>query len=901
MSAPDSDPLPPDGGSPKESDDAFPPRWQAAWRWGAPGLTLAALLLLAWNCAFNPEIRFLMPGSGQWIVYPLPATARNFPGFELVGTFRRCFVLPEKPPAALLSWRAMTNGEVRLNNVLIPPAAASSGNWKSTSQTEVGRFLRQGSNEISVTVMNRSGPPALSLELKAGSFRLASDESWEVSVSGSDWRAAQAASETPKAGKGNDLSLLETTNGAWQRCWPWLCVFTAISVCGVALWQFYIGRIRSSGSGSTVSKAILALLAAAWTVLFLHNFPLIPPAAGFDGPLHLEYARFIQDHRRLPSADQGREMFQAPLYYVISAKLLELVGRNGYELSGLMVLRFLSLAIGAANLALIFAGLRLLFPGDWKKPLAGLLLAAFLPAHLFLLHYTTNETLAAMFVTASLCVGLHLLRLGKPWRGWYGVLGIVLGLALLSKASAVLVVPVILGALALKLGLCRERRIGVWLGCIGAPLLLCLLVGGWYYLRLWRDYGSPFIGNWDPKLGTSWWQAKGFQTPGYFFAFGDSLTRPFFSGLHSFWDGLYSTLWGDGLVSGRNNVWSRSPWNYDFMAVGFILALFPTALVLTGLVRALAGCFRAAHPAWLLLLGCGWLFAFAILAMCLRVPSYAQTKAFYAIPVLLPFGALGALGFEFWADRGKVTRYVLEAALGLWLLNVYASFWIKPHAIQTELASAIAASACLKGDSTEPYLHFLKRHADNSAAIIRLASLESGKNPDQAVKRLEQALKKNPANGGIEAFLARNLALCGRLDEAVAHARRAVELAPEDEIASKTWCMLSLRRKDYEEAVTAGREALSLDPTDLAVQGNLGVALMNLRQFPEATSHFSAVADAKPTWAEMQFCLGLCLLHQPGKRDEGLDHLKEAARLNPANAAWQTALQNALKDNGGWP
>src|SRR5271170_5706572 len=129
------------------------------------------------------------------------------------------------------------------------------------------------------------------------------------------------------------------------------------------------------------------------------------------------------------------------------------------------------------------------------------------------------------------------------------------------------------------------------------------------------------------------------------------------------------------------------------MTVGFVLALIPTALVLTGLIRALAGCFRAATLPWLLLLGVLWIFAFAILDMSLRVPSYAQTKAFYGLPVLLPFSALGALGFEFWAGRGKVARYVLGVACGVWLVNVYASFWIKPHIVQNELASAISASA----------------------------------------------------------------------------------------------------------------------------------------------------------------------------------------------------------------
>ena len=875
--------------------DSLPPRWQTAWRWAAPGLTLAALALLAWNCAFNPNVRCLTPGPGQWIVYPLPPVGHPFSGFELAGTFRRAFVLPEKPAAARLSWRCFTNGEVTVNNTLIPPSGAASANWKTTTRADIAPFLRPGTNEISVKVMNFLGPPALSLELQSGNFRLASDETWQVSVSGSDWRAARAAPATPRPGKGNELALLETTGGALRRCWPWLCLFAGLAIAGAALRQWRLGGATASGPAAPFPKMTLVLLASVWALLFLHNFPLVPAASGFDAPQHLEYVSWLQDHQRRQDPWQAWEMVQPPLYYIICARFLALARCQAFAPSGMLALRFLGLAIGAANVALVFAGLRLVFPGDWRKPLAGLVLAAFLPAQLCLLHYTTNEILSAMFVTAALCVALLLLRPGQPAWGWYGLLGIVLGLALLSKASAVLAMPVILGVLALKLALRRERSAQAWLAALGLPLLICLALSAWHYVELWRQYGNPLTGGWDPKVVAPWWQTKGFQTPGYYFSFGDAFTRPFFSGLRSFWDAFYTTLWGDGLLGGKIDVWGRPPWNYDLMAAGFLLALAPTALVLTGLARALARCLRAADLGWLLLLGCGWLFAFAIVAMSLKAPSYSHTKAFFALPALLPFCALGALGFDFWAGRGRVARHILAVALGFWLINLYASFWIRPRAERTELASAIAASVYLKADPTEAFLKVLNHYPGNSQAALWLASIEAQKHPEQAVKRLEQALRRDPAGAWIEFSLARDLAACGRLDEALVHAQHALELAPEDEGIAQGCCLLELRRKNHPAAVAAGRYALGLNPTDLGTHFNLGLALMNLRQIPEAISHFSAVADANPAWADAQFCLGLCLLDQPGGRDEGLNHLRQAVRLNPANTAWQAALQNALQ------
>jgi Flp pilus assembly protein TadD len=473
-------------------------------------------------------------------------------------------------------------------------------------------------------------------------------------------------------------------------------------------------------------------------------------------------------------------------------------------------------------------------------------------------------------------------------------LGVVLGLALLSKVSALLAVPVVLGVLILNLILRRVQVPQVWVDAAGTPLLICLFLGGWHYMILWHDFGSPFTGNWNPKVFISWWQAKGFQTPGYYFAFGHALTRPFCSGLHSFWDGFYSTLWGDGLMGGHVNLSGRPPWNYDLMTAGFVLALVPTALVLTGLWRAVVECFRAITLPWVMLLTVLGLYAVAVLGMSSNVPSYAQTKAFYGLPALLPFCALGALGFEYWSGRGKVTRYALWVAFGIWVVNVYASFWIRPHTAESELASALSRES-LKEDPTEALLNIVKKRPDDIQATIWLAAAESKTNSEDAVKRLEQLLKDNPNSAPLESALARSLGYCDRLDEALIHVKRSVELSSEDAGAFQTWCALAVRHKDYQEAVTAARSALGLNPADLETRMNLGLALMNLRQIPEAGSHFLAIVNFQPSRADAQFNLGRCLLEQPGKRGEGLDHLQEAVRLEPTNTVWEAELKKDSK------
>ncbi len=71
-------------------------------------------------------------------------------------------------------------------------------------------------------------------------------------------------------------------------------------------------------------------------------------------------------------------------------------------------------------------------------------------------------------------------------------------------------------------------------------------------------------------------------------------------------------------------------------------------------------------------------------------------------------------------------------------------------------------------------------------------------------------------------------------------------LSPEDEFAAQTLSSVDLLRKDYERAETDARRALALNPTDPRTHANLGIALMKLRQVPEAISQFQTALAAKP-------------------------------------------------------
>src|SRR5206468_1216831 len=115
--------------------------------------------------------------------------------------------------------------------------------------------------------------------------------------------------------------------------------------------------------------------------------------------------------------------------------------------------RLLTTLIGAAGLALIWALVGVLYPGDRWLRIAATALAAFLPMRLALAAAVSNDLLLEALFTASLLVMALMIRRGYTHRRAC-TLGAAIGAALLTKTTAVLLVP---PALITLLLVCRRR------------------------------------------------------------------------------------------------------------------------------------------------------------------------------------------------------------------------------------------------------------------------------------------------------------------------------------------------------------------------------------------------------------------------------------------------------------
>jgi tetratricopeptide (TPR) repeat protein len=862
------------------------------------GAVAAALVGLGWFAWRSPHSRFLPPDpAAEWVHYPVAPQVAGSLRYQQHAEFRHTVTLAEAPTWARLRVRAFRACSVRLNgrDVDLPTAQR----WKQVRTCDVATLLRAGTNDVRAVVLNDVGPPVLWLSLEGPGWSVRSDGDWQVSLDGAAECPAHPARQPLPIRPGSGAAGCLRTVPSFRARLPTLLLLAGLSAAALLLIHFAARRGLSPRLfGHRLSPLAAATLGAGllWVALFANNtfrVPLYP--CGFDVASHLKYVQFLLDHGTLPLADEGWEMHQPPLFYVLAACLLRLGGLSTADEGAVAILRLLGLAAGLAQVLLLAGCLGLLFPGQPRRQIVGLALAAFLPAQLYTCHYVTNEWLLTTLGTAALYLGLRACQDERPVPARQALLGLCLGAALLTKVTAVVVAGVVLIVLAGRLLVRRERRPGAWLCGVGLPLLVAALVSGWHYARVWARFGTPLVGNFDPASGFRWWQPPGYGTLAFLGRFGRALTEPFFSALYGLPDGLYSTLWGDGLCGGAGAWPNRRPWNYELMAAGYLLALLPTLAVVLGLTVALGQLLRRPRPEWFLVFGVAGGLAVAVLYQFVRYPYYGHGRASYLLTGMLPLCAFGAVGLDGLARLGRAPAAVLVVLLGTWAGTAYASFWIDPAGPVTQnWAGAEALHAGYYRLARARFRQALEADPHSVPARVNLARalLPTG-DTFEARRVIEEVQRDAPDEPDALLVLAAVRQAGGRVGDSVAPLRRAGELAPDHPLVYPMLGGALLELKRDEEATAAYRQALRVEPWNPAHHANLGLLLARTGRTEEALAQYRLAADIypdNPDWLADQAWI-LATQEDPRFRDseEALRLAEEACRRTEYRSA--SALQ----------
>jgi tetratricopeptide (TPR) repeat protein len=825
---------------------------------------------LWWTLARDPESAFLTErGSARWIVHAMPPRIEPRPAVPLDATFEREFALAAVAADAALALRASGRFELAINGRDVPLPPRDPRRWKRPREIDVADWLRAGRNRISVTVRNDRGPPALWLRLRSGATRLRTDASWRSSLMGSTQRPVRLASAAldatridPEVRAGAPLTALRARAPTLISA----ALLSALGIAGLGALAGWLRRRRGDADRILVTLGFGSIVALQ-ALLYWNDAPSLAPSDGFDALGHLEYVQLVLDRGALPRPDEGWSTFHPPLYYALSALVLKLAGTTTRDDAGLFALRIQNLTLAVGHLLLLLGSIRLALAARPRAQLVAALLAGFLPMHLYLFQFVGNEGLAAMLCSASIFLGLRLLRAPRPSMAGCAVLGAVLGAALLTRLSTGIAALVLVTALAGRLAADGRGADGSWRG-VGVALLVCLAVCGWHYARLAWWVGSPLAGNWDPRVFSPWWQDPGYLTAAYYTRFGGALSQPLWSGLSSFADGIYSTLWGDGLASGHASLLTSPPWRRELHDAGLLLAIVPSAAIAVGALLATRRFARRPDAVGFAVVGLAAAAACALGLWPLRHPIYSVVKAFFGLPAVLSLCVFGALGFEWMGRRSATVRGLLHVGLLVWAAVAYATFWIPRGDADVDARLALLDARAGRLEAAEARLR-VHGASERGSAVARLAAAEL------AHRR-------------------------GRDAEAIAGLRALVAQPEAPDRARLELALLLERQGEHEPAIDVLQQLLERRPDAADAHEALGRLLRARDLALPAIAHFREALGATPERAGLHYDLGEALA-SIGRDDDALRHLRYAARLAPEDPdvlnglAWLLATHTEAK------
>ena len=436
--------------------------------------------------------------------------------------------------------------------------------------------------------------------------------------------------------------------------------------------------------------------------LVFANAYLHDPRIGYDNRSYFAYIEALSKVRLVTPQD-SREFFSPPLPFAFPALLMALTSIDVAR--AVKLAQFLNVFLSMGLTWYLLKACRLLGSRS-SLGLGALVFLGILPVYYKSFAFVRGEPLVAFFAVIILYHALLMVARRQFTLVNASILGLCLGLSVLSRQWGVLLLPSVL----LLLGYCWIR-LRPWRASIarvlGLSLVLATAVGGWFYFHLRFNQGSFTPFNRPPAAKFSF----GNQPPEFYFGLSPGLlfkapVRPNFP--NQLIPILYSEIWGDywgffsvsstdtrtsGHINGRGladilETGSRPTWletNYDTMSAYLgrvnLISLLPSLLALISLGVVAAATLRwrgnsGASPDQRVMLGFLLLAITATLAgylwFLIMYPSIGKgdtIKATYVLHIFPLVAIIVGVALKHVEERSRFLYRLLMGALCLVFLH----------------------------------------------------------------------------------------------------------------------------------------------------------------------------------------------------------------------------------------
>ena len=282
----------------------------------------------------------------------------------------------------------------------------------------------------------------------------------------------------------------------------------------------------------------------------------------------------------------------------------------------------------------------------------------------------------------------------------------------------------------------------------------------------------------------------------------------------------------------------------------------------------------------------GWLWYLGMLVLAIGVVQFgpeAMADRFTYLPqiglcIALAWGAADLS--RSWPYRRWVCG--VAAALALAILMGWSwrqtSFWRDSETVWTRTLACTSNNALA--------------HNGLGAALASQGRL------DEAVAHYRKALKIKPDDFRVLGNLGHILAEQGRLDEAVQSYREALAINPGRRRGSTTTSAKPCAdRESWPRRWSSFARRLEIKPDFAEAHYNLGLALVACGRLDEAIVHFRKALEIKPDYAEAHNNLG-SILAERGQFNEAFAHYQKALEIKPDDAQLHDNLGNVLASQG---